>query len=98
MVGLLVEEKRGIAEHAHILQAAQDTFLVDFREPALPFPLTHQSGQNVILFPIWFRPLRGQRDWEYLVRAVRQILQYLSSRTPQQDRRQLFVNAVQTAI
>src|ERR1039457_5933260 len=35
MVGLLVEEKRGIAEHPHILQAAQDTFLVDVGEPAL---------------------------------------------------------------
>ena len=37
MVGLLVE-KRGIAENAHVLQAAQDTFLVD-SETSLPFHL-----------------------------------------------------------
>ena len=64
----------------------------------MPLPFTHQPGQNIILFPVWFRLLRGQRHVENLVRAVRQVLQYFSSRAPQQYRRQLFVNAVETAI
>ena len=98
MVGLLVEEKRGIAEHAHVLQAAQDSFLVDLGEPALPFPFTHQGGQNIVLFPIWFRLLWSQRHVKNLVRAVRQVLQHLAPRTTQQDRRQLLVNLVEPAI
>jgi hypothetical protein len=98
MVRLLVEEKRGIAEHPHVLQAAQDPLLVDFGEPACRSHLRIRAGQDVVLFPVWFRLLRRQRNVENLVGAVRQILQNLLPRAPQQDRRQLVVNTVQAAV
>ena len=89
MMGLLVEEKCRVAEHAHVLDAAQDALLVDLREPALAFPFAHERGQNIALLAIRLGLLRGQRNAEDLVGALGQILQYLRARAPQQDRRQL---------
>src|SRR5258708_17609355 len=60
MIRFLVEKKRGVAQHAHVLQATHDTPQVDFRKPALPFPFAHQSGQDVVLFPVRLRLLRCQ--------------------------------------
>src|ERR1017187_4801166 len=98
MIRLFVQKKRGVAEHAHILQAAHDTPQVDFRDPALPFPFAHQSRKDVVLFPVWLRLLRGQRNVENLVGALRQILENLLPRAPQKDRRQLILIAVEAPV
>ena len=74
MIRLLVEKKGRVAKHPHVLQTTQDPLLVDFREPALPFPLAHQGSQDVILFPVRLRLLWSQGHVEDLVGAFGQIL------------------------
>ena len=64
----------------------------------LPLPLAHQGRQNVVLFPVRLGLLRGQRHVENPVRPRRQVLKNFLPRTPQQDRRQLIVNAVEPAV
>ncbi len=71
---------------------------VDFGEPALPLPFVHQPGQDVALLPVGLRLLRGQGNAENLVGALGQILEDLLARAPQQDRRELFMDAVQAAV
>lgn len=45
MVGLLIEKKSRIAQHAHVLNAAQNPLLIDVGKPALALPLAHQLRQ-----------------------------------------------------
>ena len=52
MVRLLVEKKCRVAQHAHVLNAAQDALLIDLGQPALSFPLPHERGQDVALLVI----------------------------------------------
>src|SRR5215469_1352824 len=98
MIRLLVEKKRGVAEHAHVLETTENALLVDFREPALSFPFAHQSGEYVILLPVGLRLLRSQGHVQNLVGALGKILQNLLPGAPQEDRRQLFVNSVKPTV
>ena len=41
-MGALIGQERGVAEHAHVLEAAQDAAQVNFRKPHLALPLVHE--------------------------------------------------------
>jgi hypothetical protein len=51
VVGALVEQERGVAEHAHVLEAAQDAAQINFREPPLALPFCAGAGPESRFVP-----------------------------------------------
>lgn len=64
----------------------------------MPFPLTHQTGQDVILFPIRLGLLGSSSYVQDLVGTLGQIFENLLAGTSQKDGRHLIVNPVQSAV
>src|SRR5260370_33477143 len=98
MVGLLVQKKRGIAEHAHVLNAAQDALLIDLGQPALFFPLAQEHGKDIALLVILLCLFRGQRNTKDLIGPLRELLENLRAGAPKQDWRHYVVNTIRAPV